>query len=109
MRCDAGLQLSVRQLDQIGRLLQPAAGSVTDYFAQTDHGIALPITAFTPLATIPLPLLRQRFTNFVTPRGYVFLDRPERQAQLQWLLQQMCAPLTELDWQKRYAKLQPIL
>jgi len=109
LRCDAGLQLNVAQLAKMGTLLQPNAGSVTDYFAQTDHGIALPITAFTTFPTISLPQLRQRFTNFVTPRSYVFLDRPERQVQLQWLLQQTCAPLTNRDWVPKYQLLQPLL
>lgn len=110
LRCDQGLQLAPEQLALVGALLQHDAPAATAaYFEGLQAGVALPITAFTTLANIPLVELRAQFANFVTPRGYVFLDQPERQAQLDWLLTRPCEPLTVLDWRKRYAALATLL
>ena len=70
---------------------QPA--EVARYLQGRDRGCAIPITAVTTINNLALPRLRQRFTNFVTPRGYVYLDQPARQAQLRFFLDQPCAPL----------------
>ena len=98
------------QLALVGALLQHDAPTTTAaYFEGAKVGLALPITAFTTLPNIPLAQLRRQFENFVTPRSYVFLDQPDRQAQLDWLLTQLCESLTILDWRKRYAALAALL
>ncbi|WP_265478629.1 hypothetical protein [Lactiplantibacillus plantarum] len=110
LRCDQGLQLVPEQLALVGALLQHDAPTTTAaYFEGAKAGLALPITAFTTLPNIPLAQLRRQFENFVTPRSYVFLDQPDRQAQLDGLLTQPCESLTILDWRKRYAALATLL
>lgn len=110
LRCDKGLQLPPDQLALVGALIQHDSPDVTAaYFKDAAQGVALPITAFTTLPNIPLAQLQQQFTNFVAPRSYVFLDRPARQAQLDWLLQQPCQPLQLIDWTRRYAALATLL
>ena len=92
VRCAPAFKRSPATLAELGHRVQgDQRADVMAYFDGTPVGMALAVTAQVAFKTVDLPTLRQQFPNFVTPRGYVFLDRPARQEQLAYLLAHPCS------------------
>jgi len=87
MKCAQPIRANV--LAQMGCQLQNENSEKSEaYFEAHRSDLAIPITEWVQIPLIGLKTLRMNFDNFVTPRSYVFLDRPARQAQLAYFLQQ---------------------
>ncbi|RRK09785.1 hypothetical protein D1831_10780 [Lactiplantibacillus garii] len=94
VQCAPAVVASPIVLGQLGAVLQnddPQA--VRAYLGTHAKGLGIPITGVAVLTPISLVQLRVAFNNFVAPRSYVFLDRPARQAQREFFLDQPCQPL----------------
>ncbi|VDG25946.1 hypothetical protein [Lactiplantibacillus mudanjiangensis] len=74
--------------DELAQLEQADPESLRQYFAGLESGLAIPISKVVELPKLSLATLKTRFSNFVAPRSYVFLDRPARQAQFAYFFQQ---------------------
>ena len=109
IRCDKPIQATATVLGQIGALLQhDDADEISAYFAARNTGLEIPIVAFERLPKISLATMRTKFSNFVTPQGYTFLDKPERQDQLTFLREQPGYQATTIDWQPKYDQIKDL-
>lgn len=80
---------------------------VQRYFKGCLEGVGLPVTAVATFTQpVSLATLRQQFDDFVTPRGYVFLDQPDKRPQRDFLMAQPCHSLLVTDWSDRLAQVE---
>lgn len=101
--CDQPIKADAQKLAAIGELIQhDDYDELVQYFSAHDTGQIIPITSYVQFPMISLAKLRAKFTNFVTPQGYTFLDKPERQAQLTYFQQQPVLKTKTIDWATKY-------
>lgn len=107
--CDWPIKANAQKLAAIGQLIQhDDYDELVDYFSVKDTGLIIPITSYVQFPMISLAKLRAKFANFVTPQGYAFLDKPERQAQLTYLQQQPVLSTQTIDWKPKYRAIQAL-
>ncbi|WP_125567785.1 hypothetical protein [Companilactobacillus insicii] len=56
--------------------------------AEVEDGYEIPIISFTEFNSTSLETLRENFSDFKTPRSYVYLDTPEKRDLLNYFLRQ---------------------
>jgi len=101
--CDRPIQGNAQMLAAIGAEIQhDDYHEIKVYFATKDSGLIIPITSWARLPMLSLATLREKFSNFFTPQGYTFLDRPERVAQRDFLLNQPVLEHGTIDWEAKY-------
>lgn len=91
VQCAPAIAAAPAVLGQLGAKLQGDAPQATmAYLVPASTGLAIPVTTVITFEPVGLADLKAQFPNFVAPRSYVFLDRPQRQDQLAYLLGQDC-------------------
>jgi len=110
IKCDQPIEAEVATLAQIGRQLQhDDSAELKAYFGTHNSGLAIPITEWVQIPRISLATLRTRFTNFVVPRSYVYLNHANRQSQLDYLLAQSVIQQQVINWSSKYAVIDKLL
>lgn len=107
--CDKPIKADAQKLAAIGELIQhDDYDELVRYFSANDTGLIIPIACYMQFPTISLATLRAKCTNFVTPQGYVFLDKPERQSQLSYFQQQPVLKTQTIDWTPKYRAIEAL-
>ncbi|MFC6202459.1 hypothetical protein ACFP1L_11360 [Lactiplantibacillus nangangensis] len=107
--CDQPIKADAQKLAAIGELIQhDDYDELVRYFSANDTGLIVPITSYVQFPMIRLAELRRKFTNFVTPQGYTFLDKLERQAQLTYFQQQPVLKTQTIDWTPKYRAIEAL-
>jgi len=108
VRCAQPLTAAPAKLAELGHRLQhddPQA--IQAYLGAA--GIAIPISAVATLPTLSAQTLRTVDPTFVAPRTFVYLDKPQKQALLAFLLSQPYTNYLENDWCARIKTVRAIL
>lgn len=71
--------------------------------------MAIPISAVATMPTLKPATLKAVDPTFVAPRTFVYLNKPEKQALLAFLLKQPYTHYLENDWSQRYQLIQSLL
>ncbi|MFC6179929.1 hypothetical protein [Lactiplantibacillus daowaiensis] len=110
LQCGQPIKADAATLAQIGQQVQnDDYDKLYDYYAAQNTGLTIPILKAVQLPQTSLKSLRTRFSNFVTPQSYVYLNRPERQSQLDYLLTQPVLSIKTNDWTTKIPLIQTLL
>lgn len=78
---------------------------IVDYFSAKQSGCLLPILTVTECAKQDLPTLKTSLPTVTVPQKYSFLDRPDKQPLLEFLLTQSVTKRFTNDWEHYFQQI----
>ncbi|USS84602.1 hypothetical protein M3M35_04615 [Fructilactobacillus myrtifloralis] len=106
IQCDQPIVSDADRLARIGSLVgNDDYRELFSYFKPKNTGVIIPIQTAYQIPLLPLTQLREQFTEFTAPQKYTFLDHPNKQALLNYLLEQPIIGKTKNNWHNYYEQL----
>ncbi|USS85988.1 hypothetical protein M3M38_04595 [Fructilactobacillus cliffordii] len=106
IRCNQPIISDADHLARIGSIVgNDDYHEIFDYFQAKNTGVIIPIRSASQIHKLDLPTLRKQFGNFNAPQKYTFLDKPEKQSLLNYLIDQELVRTMTNDWNHFYAQI----
>ncbi|WP_395319989.1 hypothetical protein [Fructilactobacillus frigidiflavus] len=110
VKFDAPIINDAQTLSLIGKKIQnDNENEIFAYFEENNSGYIIPIEKVYQLERIPLKILRDTFPKFTVPQKYLFLDRPEKQSLLEFLLNKSYIKYVKNEWNTYYQQIKDII
>lgn len=108
--CDVPIVSNANNLAAIGNLLQnDDYTEIHDYFSVNNSGFIIPIKSAVSFPKISRKALLNKFSNFVVPQSYLFLDDPKKADLLKFLLSMPDKKSWTLNWEDKYQNVSRVI
>lgn len=110
IKCPSLIQNDAVTLAKIGQLIQhDQYEEIYDYFMPKNDGCIIPILNYCAVKKVALEQLRSVMPEITIPQSYLFLDRPDKQKLLAYLLKQECGTEKDNQWEKYFGEIEQML